>query len=257
MHKPSSLRDYLISGVLAACFFALILSYLVIRQGDVETFGLNAESRRLFNLAFAGSGALLLGFAFLVGPLARYFDIFDSWLQYRKEFGILGACLAFAHGSLSFFPQLARGGIDLWARGGALFWGTLGIALLLVLLIFSYPRAIRLLGGQKWWLLQRWGIRLVILFTAFHVLALRWSGWQRWIDKPDTLPPTGLLLALFLLWIVLIRLYEAVFVFRGLGWATRELPPVSPELVRGRRFFLGSLILLGLAIASLFVISQR
>jgi hypothetical protein len=89
---------------------------------------------------------------------------------------------------------------------------------------------------------------------AYHVIAMKWAGWEKWfrLGVPQTaelanpwMAPASLLVMLFLAWIILIRLYEAVFLFRSVGWsATREISNDVILLRRGRRFVQYSLVLL-------------
>ncbi|MDP3957117.1 MAG: ferric reductase-like transmembrane domain-containing protein, partial [bacterium] len=224
--------------------------YLLIRRGYFFDAPSTADMLYVPNKAIVGAGTILLAFTFLIGPVVRYFDRFDKWLGYRKEIGIVGALLALSHGTISYFylPQSNPNEyIDFTSfEFGA---GILGALLLFFLFIISFKKAIEFIGASRWWFLQRWGLRLVIAFTLVHIYALKWNGWARWLTQgaipskelmAPWLPGASLLATLFITWVVVVRLYETIFIFRNFGLTTKEITMDEPLKIQGRRFFIGS-----------------
>lgn len=254
-HKPSSSRDYLIALLTALVLTVLFSCYLLFRRGYFFDAPISADMLYVPNKALAGVGIALLAFTFLVGPITRYFDRFDAWLGLRKEIGIVGAFFIFVHAAVSYF-SLPKKFPQEWISFTSLEFaaGLVGTALLAFLFVISFRKMIELLGAARWWFLQRWGLRLTILLAVVHVFDMKWAGWVKWLTKgggaPTAelanpwMPGLGILVSMFVGWVVVVRLYETLFLFRAPGFATKEIV-VDPTIkARGRRFFLGSLMVL-------------
>lgn len=253
MHKPSSFRDYLIALLISTSLLVVFGAYLFFRRGYFFDAPLTADTLFLPNKAIAGTAAVLIGFTFLIGPIVRYFDRFDQWLSYRKEIGIVAAFLAVLHGVISYsflplkFPQA-------WIEWSAPEFaaGLIGAVFLFLLYVLSFKKAILLVKGGPWWFMQRWGLRLVVVATLIHVYVMKWSSWVSWFTHGGTstpelahpnLPALGLLVMLFVTWVVIVRLYESLFLFRSCGFAAKEICMDAEIKTRGRAFFLRSFLL--------------
>jgi DMSO/TMAO reductase YedYZ heme-binding membrane subunit len=256
MHKPSSLRDYGIAVLIAAALLTFFGFYLFIRRGYFLGAPPTADMLFVPNKAIAGAGTAMLAFIFLLGPIVRYFDRLDHWLNYRKEIGIVGGFLIFAHVIVSYFflpLKFPHSKLDLDSLEFAA--GVIGVFLLAFLFIISFKKAVDLLGGNLWWFLQRWGLRLVILLTVIHVYTMKWSGWIKWIKQGGSVAPTaelanpwmpglGILVMFFFTWVVIVRLYESVFIFKNFGLSTKEISMDTTLKTHGRRFFISSFVVL-------------
>ena len=251
MHKPSNARDYIIALLIASSLTAFMGLYLLVRRGYMFDAPPTADMLYVPNKVIVGAGTVLLAFTFLIGPIVRYFDRFDTWLGYRKEIGIVGGFLVFFHAIISYFflplkfPQ-SKLDLDSITFGA----GLVGVLLLIFLFIISFKKAIELIGASRWWFLQRWGLRFVILFTLIHVYSMKWAGWVKWLKQGGGAPTAelanpwmsglGILVMLFVTWVVIVRLYESLFLFRNCGFATKEICMDGVIKARGRRFFIGS-----------------
>jgi DMSO/TMAO reductase YedYZ heme-binding membrane subunit len=250
MHKPSSTRDYVIALLIATSLTVFFGLYLFIRRGYLFDAPPTADTLYVPNKAIVGAGTILLAFTFLIGPIVRYFDRFDKWLGYRKEIGIVGGFLVFSHAIISYFflplkfPQ-SKLDLDSLTFGA----GLLGTLLLIFLFIISFKKVTEMMDGSRWWFLQRWGLRLVILFTLIHVYSMKWAGWIKWLKQGGTstielsnpsMAGLGILVMMFVTWVVIVRLYESIFVFRNFGLATKEITLDIALKTRGRNFFIRS-----------------
>lgn len=254
MHKPSSLRDYAVA-ISTAIFLTVFLGlYLSFRRGFMLDAPIGVDILYVPNKVIANVGVLILALSFLFGPIVRYFNRFDTWLGYRKEIGIVGAFLAIFHGIISYFflPQKYPSEyIDFTSLEFSA--GLIGVSILFFLFIISFKKAIDLIGASRWWFLQRFGLRLAVAFTLIHVYALKWNGWIKWLTEGALsskeltvawLPGVSLLTALFITWVVIVRLYESVFLFKNFGLTTKEISMDVVLRARGRRFFIGSFLVL-------------
>jgi len=251
MHKPSNLRDYLIAGLITTSLLVFFGFYLLVRRGYFFDAPATADTLFVPNKVLAGVGMTLLAITFLIGPIVRYFDRFDKWLGYRKEIGIVGGFLAIFHGIISYyllpkkFPQTYLDFTTL--EFGA---GLIGALLLFFLFILSFKKIIGMMSGNLWWVLQRWGLRLAIALTLIHVYIMKWNGWVKWLKQGGGnataelanpwMPGLGILVTLFITWVVIVRLYESLILFRDCGFKTKEICMDQEIKKRGRRFFLVS-----------------
>jgi DMSO/TMAO reductase YedYZ heme-binding membrane subunit len=254
MHKPSSLRDYVIAILIATILLVLFGCYLFIRRGYLFDAPPTADVLYVPNKVIVGAGTVMLAFTFLIGSIVRYFERMSNWLGYRKEIGIVSGFLIFAHVIISYFflpLKFPHSKLDLDSPEFAA--GVIGIFLLVFLFIISFKKAVDLLGGNFWWFLQRWGLRLVILLTLIHVYIMKWSGWMKWIKQGGAptaelanpwLPGLGILVMLFFTWVVIVRLYESIFIFKNFGLSTKEISMDIALKTHGRRFFVGSFAIL-------------
>lgn len=252
MHKPSSFRDYFIAFFIAGTLLVLFGCYLLIRRGYFFDAPLTADMLYVPNKALAGVAMIMLAFTFLIGPLTRYFDRFDTWLAYRKEIGIVAGFFAILHGFVSYFllpKKFPQEWLDFSTpEFGA---GLLGAIVLLLLFVLSWKSIIAILSGKLWWFLQRWGLRLVVLLTLVHVYAMKWNGWVKWLTQgggqatPELAHPEmaglGILLTVFITWVVMVRTYESFFLFKDFGFAPKEISMDPVLKTRGRQFFFVSL----------------
>ncbi len=255
MHKPSGFRDYCIAVLLAAVVFVFFSLYLVTRRGYFFDAPVTADPLFVPNKAIACAGMTLLAFTFLLGPLSRYFNRWDHLLAYRKEIGIVGGFLAVFHAFVSYyllplkFPQTKYSLDNLYTLAGLI-----GVSLLVFLFIISLKRVIALMNGQVWWLLQRWGLRLAVIATIIHVFVMKWAGWVKWVKQGGGkataelanpwMPGLGILASLFIAWVVIVRLYETIFLFKDLGWKPKEITMDETLRLRGRRFMQLSFLLM-------------
>lgn len=245
------MRDYVVSILIAAALSVVLGAYLLFRRGYFFDAPPTADMLFVPNKVLAGAGLTLLAFTFLIGPIARYFDSFDHLLRYRKEIGIVGGFLAVFHAIVSYFflplkfPQ-ARFTFD----NLPFVAGLVVVFLLVFLYVISFKKIIDMMGGSRWWLFQRWGLRLVIAFTIVHVFVMKWEFWVRWVTEssgrvsPELanpwLPAAGILVSMFIAWVVIVRLYETIFLYKDLGWKPKEIVVDAELRRRGRRFFICS-----------------
>lgn len=266
MHKPSNLKDYVVAVSVAIVLFVILGCYLYVRRGYLMDAPASAGAFYVPNKIIAGVAVTILAFVFLIGPIVRYFDKFDHFLSYRKELGIVGGFLAIAHGIISSWFVPAKFNVDELFEPGRYLSALAGLAgalFLAILIVLSLKSVIDKLGGSRWWFLQRWGMRFVILMSLLHVIPMKWAGWVRWFQEggrqtPELLSPwmapAGILVTLFLVWVILIRVYESVFLFRDFGIKTKEISMDPVLKARGRKFFLFTFWIL---IASLVVVLTR
>lgn len=258
--KLSSTRDYFIASFIGIILVVVLGAYLFARRGYMFAAPVSAGMLYVPNKVLAGASVVLIALSFLIGPLTRYFNRFDTWLNYRKEIGIVGGLLGILHGVVTAFlipKKFTLEGLFSSYSIETTLAGLIATLVFAALIVISYQALIQKIGGARWWFFQRWGIRVGVIALLYHVMVMKWPGWSKWfqVGVPQTaelanpwMTPANLLVTLFLVWVVIIRLYESIFLFRSVGWmATREISNDVSLLRRGRRFIQYSLILLIMA----------
>jgi len=254
MHKPSSLNDYIIAFLLSLFLTLVLGTYLYLRRGFMLDVPVGIDTLYVPNKVLGNVGMMIIALSFLFGPITRYFNRLDTFIGCRKEIGIVGAFILIFHGVISYFylpKRYPNEYIDFSSLEFSA--GLLGAFVLLFLFIISFKKAIEIIGAGRWWFLQRFGLRVVVLFTLVHVALLKWSGWVSWFTEGfpvskelvlTWLPAVHLLTFLFIVWVVAIRIYESIFLFQDFGWKTKEISMDPVLRARGRSFFITSFFVL-------------
>lgn len=202
-------RQYLVSVVVTAMIVGLVYQYATVRYG---VGGLSS-----LNKSLATSTLFILGFVLLLGPLARMFVIFDRWLIYRKELGVLTFYTGLGHVYLSMFTLARRGPWGLYLSSPwSAYPGLIALVIMFVLVVISLRQLEMTLGTKLWWKLQYLGARVTFILIAFHMIVLKYAGWGSWLTTRGantnvgiaSLPPLAILAAVFSVFILLVRISE-------------------------------------------------
>ncbi len=199
--SSESVRQYTVATIVTAATVWLVYRYAVVRYG--------VEGLSSFNKSLATSTLFLLGIVLLLGPLSRLFAIFDHFLKYRKELGIMTFFTGAAHVYLSMFPLARRGPFGFYqSQPISAYAGLTGLIIMVFLLFLSNAAIERAIGTRLWWKLQYWGARLAFVAIAFHMIVLKYSGWSPWFADKSSLPPLALLATVFAVFVLVVRLSE-------------------------------------------------
>jgi hypothetical protein len=253
--KPFSVHDYVVSILIALGLTVFYGGYYWLQR----TYFFNAppgiDVFYVPDKVIAVVAMVLFGFTFLIGPLYRYFNAFDYLVPYRKEIGIVGGYLALIHPFVAYlflpltFPQSEIPLISV-TYGTAV----VGSSIALFLIFISFQNAIILLGANRWWFLHRWGLRALVLFALIHFFCIEWTTWVQWLTQsPEKasaelfypwVPEPTVFAGLFCVWVVIVRLYETIFLYKDLGLKPKDIVPDAKLRARGRRFCIYSFVVL-------------
>lgn len=196
-----SVRQYAVAAVVTAAVVWLVYRYAVVRNGVAGLSSLNKS--------LATSTLFLLGIVLLMGPLSRLFAIFDHFLKYRKELGIMTFFTGVAHVYLSMFPLARRGPFGFYqSQPVSAYAGLTGLVIMVLLFVISNAAIERAIGTRTWWRLQYWGARLAFLAIALHMIVLKYAGWGKWLLERGSLPPLALLATVFAAFVLVVRVSE-------------------------------------------------
>lgn len=202
--------QYGAAALVAGVLFALAAYYWYVRQG---AFSLNIANRAVADVAI-----LLLAIILLLGPITRWYNVFDRYLQYRKELGITAAVLVVLHFIISFFLLTAGSArvrfVTTGAKGFA--FGVIATLALIGLTAISSTTLMRAIGSKQWWGLQRWGVRIAYIASLLHVWFVAVPRWRTWYAKGDPRvaydqwPSLGILVGWLLLAVLILRALEHI-----------------------------------------------
>jgi len=195
--NKEQLRQYSISFLLALGVCTLFGLYLFLRRGYFNLY--------ILNKVFASTSLVLLGIVLLMGPISRFYNLFDKWLIYRREIGLMAFFLALAHSVISYSGRISQ----------SLLLGAISLVILTVLFLVSFKFAESKINRKFWILLQSWGLRIGALLAFWHLVALKYPGWIKWLEGEGTkglfrpsFPPASLLAGLFIGFVAVARLSE-------------------------------------------------
>jgi DMSO/TMAO reductase YedYZ heme-binding membrane subunit len=202
--------QWLSAGVIYAALFAAALEYHLLRANPLSWFTANKC------LAIAALVSVALALA--IGPLCRLTrQRLAGLMPWRRTLGVLGAAATIPHVALSLlaFPDKFP-----WAwyaaRWPSIALAGLSVAVLAVLVGYSWPRGFRQLGPQLWLRLHKlsW---LALMLALGHVMLLgKVPGWIKWFhtfDKP--LPPGALTTSAIVLCVLALKALDMAAGRRG------------------------------------------
>lgn len=164
------------------------------------------------NKVVADVAIFLLGIVLIMGPLTRIFDIFDHYILYRKELGVLAFFYALLHGILSLRALPLTYYLS---HLHTFIPGISSLLILFILFVLSFEHIISHINRTTWWHIQNWGARIAVLLALTHFVLMKYSGWINWYQQGGSvailrsyLPSMGLLMGSFGLFVLIIRIAE-------------------------------------------------
>lgn len=208
--------EYAVAFFFAAVLFIIFSLYLFNRRGFYDLY--------IINKVFAGVAVFQLGIMLLIGPLCRMFDVFDHFLRFRKEFGMITLFFIVLHSISSLFFLESYFPIEKYLTTGRIpfVFGVMGIIIIILIFLISNKKSMNIIGFKRWWIIQYWGVRVAFLVVALHVFVMKTPGWIDWYKKggakmlvhPEW-PGLGLLEGWFIFFVILIRIAEAININLG------------------------------------------
>lgn len=164
------------------------------------------------NKIIADVAILLLGIVLIIGPLTRVFNIFDHYILYRKEVGVVAFFFALLHGILS----LRILSISYYlSHLNTFIPGISSLLILFILYVLSFEHIITHINRTTWWHIQNWGVRIGALLGLVHFIWMKYDSWINWYIHGGSaailrsyLPSMGLLMGSFGLFILIVRISE-------------------------------------------------
>lgn len=199
--------------------FGLSFLYAIIRYNLVRSVPLDNVPLFIANKAIALSATILIGFSFLLGPLARFWpNQFVPHLPLRKHLGVFGFALAALHAVMSlilltpaYYPRFfsENGQLNFIGETSMLF-GILAFLVFAGITVTSLPPMERYMNPAQWKFIQRLGY-LAYVFVLLHVAIMGFRGWFRPESWQYGLASISLISALFIIFVLIMRTLVIVF----------------------------------------------
>ncbi|MCR4368697.1 MAG: ferric reductase-like transmembrane domain-containing protein, partial [archaeon] len=123
------------------------------------------------NAVVAFSAVIVLGFSFILGPLAKFHNFFRAHLEYRKDFGLIGFSLASLHVLLVVPLLIQEGGEVTLADVVSIAVAAVAFMIFILMALTSTSKWMTTLGYENWKGLQRTGyIAIALLFAHMALL---------------------------------------------------------------------------------------
>lgn len=197
----------------------ITLVYAVIRYNIVRDVPFDEIPLYISNKAIALSATILIGFSFLLGPLARFWpNQFVAHLPLRKHLGVFGFGLAALHAVASlilltpaYYPRFfAEGGRLNFIGETSMLFGVLAFLIFASITITSLPPVEKQMDQIQWKSIQRLGY-LAYVFVLAHVVIMGFRGWFRPDSWQYGLASISLIAAMVIILVFLMRVLVIIF----------------------------------------------
>ncbi|MBI2109387.1 MAG: ferric reductase-like transmembrane domain-containing protein [Parcubacteria group bacterium] len=217
--KQTSPNGWKTTVIIFAVVFVISFAYAFVRYNVLRDVPLEQIPLFITNKVLALSSTILIGFSFLLGPLARFWPCtFEQKLYLRKPLGVFGFSIAALHGVISlallspaYYPKffLESGKLNFTGEISALF-GTLALFIFSVVSVTSIPAVASQMNPKQWKTIQRLGY-LAFSFVLLHVVAMGFRGWLESTSYLYGFVSISLISALFIIAVLALRLIVIIF----------------------------------------------
>ncbi|MEI6521145.1 MAG: ferric reductase-like transmembrane domain-containing protein [bacterium] len=201
----NSIGEWLIAITINYLIFQAFWSYNVLWRGS--DYSLDSA-----NPALAVSALFIFALSLLFGPFYR-----TGWCQkwvirLRRPIAMIATLLAFTHSYLVIKSYITTGAAPVDEEKTCVILGITALVILLIMLITSYPFALRMLNAAKWRALQLTASILLILTLNTHYLVLDYyQVWQHWMQSHNhPVPPATMVVNIFCAIVLLVRVIDAI-----------------------------------------------
>ena len=123
------------------------------------------------NAVVAFSAVFTIGLAFVMGSCAKFANLFNRCLAYRKTFGLWGFSLAALHTLIVPFILIGETGEFSFGDVASLVFAGIAFMIFILMALTSTNKWLGQLGYDNWKNLQRTGY-IAIVFVLIHIVLL-------------------------------------------------------------------------------------
>lgn len=215
--KPSELMLYL-----------KVLIFSALLYGGAYAYTSWLKVPNIINKTTADVSIILIGLSMWLTSLGYYFNVFDTFIRYRKHLGLVGFAYGVAHILLSFSALQNLFRAETWENG--LMWpalnGLLATVIFTIMTLISNTFMAKTLGGKLWRQILRTGY-IAVIFVWFHVVLLKSARWITWYEAGMQTPPAmSLIVTIFMTIVVLMRI--------ALWWSLRRQRAMTSQMLNRR-----------------------
>ena len=198
-------HPWLATFFLSIWLFIVVGTSFVLRRGSLDVF--------IVNQTAASVSLILISLSLVLGPLGKFFNVFDLFVSRRKELGIWGFIFAYIHILLIVFALRER---FPWSRFAdfplSFIAGIVALVLLCFLTLITPLRAMKMMGPHVWRKALRYASYSALLAILLHSWEFGHVRWLSWIEKPQpAVPPIGSIVFLIGVVVFLVRCYTWLY----------------------------------------------
>lgn len=191
----------------------ITLAYAIVRYNIARHVPWSHLPLAIANKSIALSATILIGWSFLLGPLAHFWpNTFVRQLGVRKYFGINGFALAALHAVIAlvllnavYYPRLFLPDGQMNVTGEiTMLFGIMAFLIFTAVSIASLPPVEQSMRPGQWKRVQRFGY-LAYVLVLLHVALMGWSGWWRASSWEFGLVSISLLSSVFIIFVLIMR----------------------------------------------------
>jgi DMSO/TMAO reductase YedYZ heme-binding membrane subunit len=174
---------------------------------------------------FTNTGYMLIGCSLLLGPLAKFYNIFDPFLHYRKQLGIVGFYYILLHGIVGTALYIFPTPWVLWEKFTAIVLGLIGLYLLFICTAISEIWVIQKLGPKIWRRCIRYLSYTAFILGTIHIFLAKYEVWQEFLLSQNRIfPPISMVMVGFGIIVLSLRFW--VFIYDGFDLGHKTLRSV-------------------------------
>jgi DMSO/TMAO reductase YedYZ heme-binding membrane subunit len=175
--------------------------YLFSRRGNFDLY--------IANKVFATTALVLIGLSMALSGLCFFWDFVDTKIIYRKHLGLVGLLYAILHVivTTTLLPHKFAFPEWIYIHKPSFIFGTIALAIFLIMAIMSRRHIINQLGGKTWRALLSYGGYTAFILVMAHFALLKYNGWIGWFrTREPFLPPLSLLEIIFATAVIILRI---------------------------------------------------
>lgn len=190
------------------CFFYAFFRYTIFH--DEQLYDLPFY---LLNKVFGVTASIMIGLAYVIGPLCPHFESAKKYISHRKYLGLGGLVVGICHSFMSVLLMapanykllyVESSGRLNWQGSFSMLFGTLALIHLCFLAVVSIPPVMREMHALQWKNIQRGGV-IILYGLILHVASFGYLSWFDMSKWYGGMPPYSLIGAGSIFLLILIR----------------------------------------------------
>lgn len=159
------------------------------------------------NKAFADTSIYLIGFSMALASVCYFWNLFDRFITYRKQLGVVGFVFGLIHIYLSFGVLQKLFMFETWQKAvpWGPFTGAIATVIFFVMTLATPSVVAKKLGGQLWRSILRFG-HVAVALIWLHVYFLKFGYILKWYNEGmKTFPSSSAIVLAFMTIVIVLR----------------------------------------------------
>jgi DMSO/TMAO reductase YedYZ heme-binding membrane subunit len=201
----NSIGEWLIAFVINYLVFQIFWSYNAL--GRDSDYSISSA-----NVALALAALFIFALSLLFGPFYRMGWCKKWGIRLRRPVALIGIFSAFAHSYYVIKSYISMESMPVDEEKTCAILGIAACIILIIMLVTSYPFALRLLNAARWRSLQLTTSILLIIISIAHYLVLGYHQiWLLWLEThSQPVPPATFIVTIFCAIVLVVRIIDAI-----------------------------------------------